>query len=516
MKNERIISLKGIFVYILEHWRSIIIGLIVGAVLLGLFGFYKARNAQPQGSSKFDPEAAMEKILAAEAQADAAPMSETERSEVRSAYSGMQNYYESLDYFTVSPYMEFDGSEIFTSSVSGVITPAANDANAAISYSCRQLVNGGGCHSYINDKLGLDIINWERIIAFSDNVNNNSTSSANGVFLITVNYSDEDTCGKIADALVSYLKDNVAELNQQFGTFELKFVSNGTEKIYSSAIINAQRDRRSATQELYDTAVSQIQEFTPKQLDMYVEMLKDFEYDIAEQDELIERVRIYIESQREKSRTTAFEKAMKDAGVTYEDVEKMSQPANVSIKKYVLIGLLLGAVIMICIHAIVYIFANRTDLYDDSGMLYGVSNLGQIPNDDLRKRPFRFIDKWIRSFKNRTFRRSTADAAAMCAADIKMLTEKEGIGKLAFVTCGNEFTSADGSEAVLESLTADKDGTELLVNILNDPASLNRLTEMEGAVIVSKSGKTSRISVNSLVEMMRRQGVNILGSVTVG
>lgn len=516
MKNEREISLKGLIIYIFQHWRSIIIGIIVGGLILLAFGFYKStKNVTPEFDiSTTDlktPEEVLEEMLEEEAEADETPLSEVERSTAYTTFLNIINYYEGIGYVKSTPYMQIDGTKAPQATLSVSLSPSVNENNSAIVYSYKQLLLGGELHKYISRELGLKIENWERLISVSDNINS-EVASVNGIFVISVVYTDEKTCHDITESVIAFLNEKQPELVELYGYFDINIIDNGTEIVYSSTIINAQRDRKTATQNYYSTAVNAMSSFTKNQLDYYDELLDNADFDASEQKELVKSIREYMEEARELS----HEEAMKKAEAAIKEAEEKAAEGvqQVNKKKYLLIGLLLGAFVMVVIHAARYIFGNRTDIYDDVQSVYGVTDLGHIPADETRKRLFSFVDRWILKWRNRTFKQTRQDALNISAVGINALTSKNQVQDVAILTCRNEFAGLAPEKAVSHILGERVENAIVLENILDDAAAMNRLSSSDSAVIVSQSGVTSRNDIARVVDIVNRQGLKLLGAVT--
>ncbi len=513
MKNEREISLKGLVIYILQHWRSIIIGIIIGGLLLLGFGFYKERSSASSAALPDDiqtPEQVLEEMLAAEAEEDAVPISELDKSTAATAYLSMSNYYEGVDYMNRTPYMQINGAFAPQTTISVSLLPSINDKNSAIVYSLKQLLLGGDLHSYVNSKAGTNIENWERLISVSDNIST-EVPSVNGVFTITVIYIDEQGCRDITDSIISFINEKQPELAALYGDFDLNIINNGTELVYSNTILNAQRDKKTSVQNYYSTAINAMSSFTKKQLDYYDSLLDSASFDAADQKALVKSLRDFIEEDRELK----HQEAMLKAQTAIDAALEKAASSSLNKKKYVLIGLLLGAFVMVVIHACRYIFANRTDLYDDVQNIYGIADLGHIPADKPKKKIFSFVDKWILKWRNRAFRQGRHEAIGVSAAGINMLAEKNQLNNIAIVSCGREWTGMEPADSVIANIGELTSNSVVLENVLDDPVAMNKMASADGVVIITRTGKTFRSEVARLADLITRQGIKMLGAVTV-
>ena len=76
-----------------------------------------------------------------------------------------------------------------------------------------------------------------------------------------------------------------------------------------------------------------------------------------------------------------------------------------------------------------------------------------------------------------------------------------------------------GADKVCESLKAalekEQIGVSILDNVLYDAEAMEKMDDMQGAVLVEKAGSTLYNEVTSELELLKRQDIRVLGGIIV-
>ena len=193
---------------------------------------------------------------------------------------------------------------------------------------------------------------------------------------------------------------------------------------------------------------------------------------------------------------------------------EQNAPASTRISiKYVILGMFLGAFIYLFVFFMRYVFDHKLSASDSLQELYDIPQLGLIPQQESKK-PFAFIDRWILSLNESGGRRFTrAEAMRLSAAAVKMAAAKEETGKICLVGCGLAGQSLEVCETIKEELAKDGIQTEILNNVLYDAQAMCSLEGIDAAVLVERAQSTLYTEIGKEKELLRRQGITILGGI---
>lgn len=332
-RDEREISISELWWYIISKWKWLVIGMVVGALLLGAFGAYKA-SANNAGALK---EITMEDLTAEEQEEVKALIEDYEfyQAEVERLENNylMRMDYNCVNYCLVSYYVDTDYSYNYM------------DVQKDYSTELVALYKTHIQSEEVNNKiLGLNIEGLEVV-----DLNYMRSVSSEGNIVRFVILADKIHCAKIANVICESIENYHDIVSEKIGVHSLSRVSFDTLSMYSEGIKNGQNIKKAYLDAL----------------------LKNIEVD--------------------KSALTTSQIAVYDLAIV--DETNIMKPSDVNEKKSstidgrnVLIGILGGLIVGGVVLILTYITTKKIKSMVELRQVYNVEIIGTIIKDNICNR----------------------------------------------------------------------------------------------------------------------------------
>lgn len=165
----------------------------------------------------------------------------------------------------------------------------------------------------------------------------------------------------------------------------------------------------------------------------------------------------------------------------------------------------------------IYIFNTKIRATDSLQELYDIPQLGMVPSEENDKKVFGFIDKWIISLRNHNKRQFTSEEALeLASVAAKMAAGKETLHELSLMGSGLKEHSFDICEKIKERLKKDGIQVNILNNVLYDAQMMGELEKAKGVILVESANITLYNEIFEELELLKRQGIKVLGGILVG
>lgn len=479
--NEREISLVDLMVEILLRWRVFIIWMIAGAALLGAFSYVRSGNAVKK------QQAATEEM----ASDPEAGLTEEEIQSVNDVLTYEKIYLAKKAYQEKAPMMQMDPNQINKAEAIIAISSEKYRKSEDIASVYEDIVNSGEFVESIAEDVGMESVGIREILY----LNRTSGSYVDGmedsaalddseklcVFRIAVVHDNEETCKKMLESALAFLKEKKSDIEGTLGRHEIKIVNESFGVVSDDQIADRQRAVLDGIAGLRKTISDTKEKWSDAEKEYYIFMSGDADTETGE---------------------TALSTDVPTAGISV---------------KYVLLGAVMAAFVYAFILLLLYIFNTKIRETDSVQELYGIPQLGLIPAEPGKKKAFGFVDQWILSVRNHNKRRfSTEEALELAAVAAKMAAGKGDLKNICLMGCGLKERSLDACEKMKERLESENICVTILNNVLYDAQMLAELEKAEGAVLVESAGATLYNEIAEELELLKRQDIKVLGAVLVG
>lgn len=489
--KEREIDLLDMIADILSHWRGLLIALVLGAILMGAFSYTRSyRDVQNMQSQKVNDAAMSEMAIDEQLAQLSENMDESQLAAVLLTVDDERELALRNEYVQNSIYMQLDPLHVAQEELVYNIQGRNENGVPGLGTIYKDIISGVGLYDWVEQQTGIETAYVRELISTSVDsslkFSNGDTVSIGGCdsLKITISGIDAETCGKIAEAIKTYIEKQQEKISSKLGSHELILLSESAGTVVSTDVMKQQVDYRNTICNLEATIAAAKAGFSEDQKQYYALLMK--------------------------------ENGLEDiTDVEQDDVEE-EQPVTVSpavSKKYVVLGAVLFAFVYAVILCMGYIFNSRIRVNDELQDLYGIPQIGLVVKDSKKKL---FLDKWISNLRHYGKREFTAEQSMELAfAALKIAAVKNGLNNVCLLGCN----LGAGADKVCEGLKAalEKEGitVTILNNVLYDAEAMEKLGTAKGAVLVEKAGSTLYNEITGELELLRRQEIVVLGGITV-
>ena len=489
--KEREIDLLDMIADILSHWRGLLIAIVLGAVLLGAFSYTRSyRNMQNMQSQEAEntseDEMAIEEKLAQLSE----NLDDSQLAAVLTTVDDAKEYALKKQYVQDSIYMQLDPMNVAQEELIYNIQGKDESGSQRLGTIYRSILNSVGLYDWIEQRTGLEAAYVGELVSVSVDsgltLTNGEPLTIGGSdsLKIIIRGVDAEFCGKMTEAVKTYMEQQTEKLRSKLGGHELILLSESSGMVMSTEVMKQQVDYRNSIYGLETTIAAAKAAFSEDQKQYYTLLMKengledttDAEQSIVEEEQLV--------------------------------------PENPAVsKKYVVLGVVLFAFIYAAVLCMGYIFNSRIRVNDGLQDLYGIPQIGVVVKEKKKKL---FLDRWVNGLRHYGKREFTAEQSMELAfAAIKIAAAKNGQNSICLMGCN----LGAGADKVCEGLKAalEKEGLSVTIlnNVLYDAGAMEKVSAAQGAVLVEKAGSTLYNEIVAELELLKRLEIPVLGGITV-
>ena len=210
----------------------------------------------------------------------------------------------------------------------------------------------------------------------------------------------------------------------------------------------------------------------------------------------------------------AIETSMANAKRSQDALVKPVEPAylekTAGVKKYAILGLFLGVFLMVCCYAVNYVLARKLRSTDDIQALYNIPMFGIIPNAVTRK-PGKGIDKLIEKIRNKKVGVDKKVACGQVAAMISSNLE----GRKVVIVSASASDKVKEFFDTQKDMVAGKANISLEQDFLKNVDAVKEINAAD-AILVAEVRNDSDISnIERMVEILDISGREVKGCIVL-
>lgn len=468
--EEREISIVDLLVEILLRWRMMILWMIVGAVVLGAFSYVRSGNVIEQqqaqtGGMQQNPEEWL---------------TEEEMRNVEYVAGIEKAYLVKVAYREKSPLMQIDANAISRAEATLAVVGEDRGRCGDIEKVYEDIAESGECLLKVAEDADMEAIGVGEILYLEKEAGSAAeTGDGTNSFKIVALHEDEETCKSMLESAVAFLKGKQSGIENALGDHEIVVVNESFGVVSDMDVARLQKTVLDDVTILKRSFSDAKKELSDKELSYYAILASGDEVEAEE------------------------------------PVVQQAPSAGISVK-YVLLGAVMAAFVYAFILLLVYIFNTKIRATDSLQELYGLPQLGMIPKEQGGKKFLSIVDKWILSIRNHSKRQFTpGEALELASVAAKMAAGKEALQDVCLVGCGLKERSLETCEKIKARLEGEGIHVEILNNVLYDAQMLEELEKAQGAVLVESAGSTLYTEIAEELELLKRQGIRVLGGILV-
>lgn len=499
--REREVSLLDLVAEILLHWRTIIVWMLVGAVLMGGFSYVNSARSiaaqlrqeelkqqlQQKEEEEQEEQTEEEGLFKEDSSLE---LTNSQKNNVQSVIE----YERIRDFLKQSVLLKIDAANVPKSSLSFLVKTSAVGDSSSIERLYEDALGNGLLQWVQEQEKGLKVSDISELVMVTRGTGEVESDS----FCVRVIHVTEEKCKELAQLIVEYIQDKQSEIAEHVGAHQIVLVNQSFAVAKDEDVFNQQRSLLLNILS-YDSSVNtMIEEFTEEEK-AYYEFLTNAELDKAEEEDVMSETDDASESVEED----------------VEKVEKSVPTPDISLK-YVLLGMILFAFVYVFCLFIMYILDNRLRATDDISELYDIPQLGRIPAQDSKKKWFGFVDRLILKLRDRNRRSFTGEEAlGLAGVAVKMAAKKEAFDAVCCIGCDMKDSVRVVAEVIQTALKEDGIEMNVLNNVLYDQSAMEQLQGVRGVFLLEKAGETLYDEILKEIDLLNRQEIKILGVVVV-
>ncbi|MBR2553801.1 MAG: hypothetical protein IKE94_02960 [Aeriscardovia sp.] len=475
-EKERTIRIRDLFITICQRWRSLVVCFVIGAIVLGAYGWWKSGTetiSTPQQAQAMGDRLGEERKGVVESYA-----SDIISSTLQMIRQGQYNK-ESL-------LMKLDPFHLSVCEINYYIDDPAeegmgNSKRAAIALAYQSKLQ----ESFLGQKV-TTVVEKESILETKDFYE--------------------------APQLIQIDKENV---NEGILTFRVFF-----PEVVNAEDVNGLKDAMRTAEgkvqgEVGSHTITLIGESSFQYADQDILAMQETNSNrINDLAERIDKIKKLVTDSDEKQYLDYLLKQDSDPTNTDQAVTVKTQ-RHIR-KKYIIVGALLGLILAAIVIIIKYIATSTIKTSKEIEENFGLQLLGSFEGNDpfYRNRKTK-LDRWLRNKRNRKKGRISADEMAeLIATKIKIEAEKKGLHHICLALDGKMSDNTGFLDAMIQKV-GDDPSIKVIRNILEQPDDLAGMSEMDGIVLIEQTNRSDYDDLKNICALCRNYQVNVIGSIVV-
>lgn len=482
--NEEIeINLLDMFFYLLKHWRSLIVAILIGAMLGGgIYAVKKATAPEPVAVSLQNEKPEEEHIEEYQVDPDV-------KSNMELAYQYRQLYKKQLEYNQKSVIMQLDPNAVYVGELKYYILAGYDTGLVSVLYQNilddknllqeLQVASGLECDaSYIKELISCSV-NKEN--DSSININNmmevtmedSSDVVKNSFVVYTVVSTSEESCEKMLEVL----KEKVAILEQE---------CQNSYDGYSSLEVN------DAVRLVTNNDYLNKQKANIDQLNTYWTNVQRLEATFADDEQALAYYnKVYL------SRTYVTSEEKEEPAVVVQ--EPVAEPEPINPIKWLAIGIILGLLCWGGYHSLRYLLDRTIKTSDEVKFYYSLPIVGCLESEPVHQKG---IDGWLEQMSRKV--KYSPDTEEYVSAAINELKVDH------ILLCGSKEDKVVSN--MMESLTEKCEGVQVAQLPGKDSISLQKAGR-EAVILMIPLGKMIYKDLGRELEVCMLQKINVIGAI---
>lgn len=482
--EEREINIIDLMVEILLHWRMFLVWMIGGAVLFGALSYLRSADAARY------TEAEAEAMRNGEQEQW---LTEEEMLNVRYAADYEKASLETETYQMNSPLMQIDSNRVCKAEATIAVVAENRQWSCDIARVYEDIVRSGELIERVAEDVGMETLGLSELLFLGRTIERTDLlrssneavristvkDSEAATFKITALHKEEATCRAMLDSAVALLMEKQPNLQTALGAHQVRVANESFGVISDREIAKRQKEILNDVANMKSGMSDLIKGLSDKERKYY-----DFLADNT-------------------------------AGTEGETTPMESAAPGINLK-YILLGAAMAVFAYAFLLFLAYIFSTKIRATDSMQELYGLEQLGMIPAEAGRKKLFGTVDQWILSIRNHNKRPFTPEKAMeLAAVAAKMAVGKEAAQDVCLMGCGMKERTLDICQKIKIRLEEEGVRVNILRDVLYDAQALAELEGVKGVILVESAGSTLYDEIAAELELLKRQGIQLLGGIVV-
>ena len=490
--KEREVNLMDLVIHIMLHWRSIILMMLIGGILLGILSYAKSaydvkvQNAENKiKATKINetPRVIEEWLQNKDRDLETMLKEELTDGELSDIYYAI--YYENEchlqeQYQKESILMQIDPNNTQRAEITFQVQSDSLEKSYNLEKVYEDMVNSVD----FNDELAKILDKPAYAVTDIWTLSRGSSGMLMGCdsFKIVIYHYDRNMCQKIANSVIEYINEKHDKIMKKVGEHEIVVLNQSVGALKSDGILLQQKNFKENILRLKAEAIDYKRKFTEEEW---------YYYNLV------------------KNGTVAGNPGK-------EEVLPMEVTGIARVEfKSIASGVIIFSLIYILALMVCYILDDKLRATDQMDKLFDIPQFGQIPSNETQTRKFAFVDKYIYALQYKNRNRCTYEEAIdFVTVLIKITTRKSGISKISLIGCNLHENTMNVCNHIKKSLSKDLE-IQIIDNVLYKVDEMRKLEFIEAAILLEKAAYTSCNEIAKEIEFLRKQQIKIIGGIIV-
>lgn len=493
--EEMTIDLKDLLHHVLKKWRAMIVWMLLLAIVFDGYGYYKKTKEAELSETLLAADDATLKDYKEQ-------LKDAERAEVEAAVdnyiSTQKELTHSKAYAKNSIRMEMDPM-----CVPAMTTQYEIDNHFEVVYPTIDKTNNISniVTSYTSSLMTDDVCN--RIAKAMDGTVDGKYvrellscyMEGNSILTIRVTARNEAECTKMIEVMETVVDEVTPEIQKLYNNFDIKKLESSYFVDNDNDLFSEQQSMRDTQNSLKNTLLTIGTDYTGAQKEYYTSLL---------------------EKKKKENNITAKTVGISSDEDAEEVEEKEEGPVSPIQLKYILIGMVAGVFLVCCFAGVTYICTSALRTTQDLTDAFQLMLIGQVSSDEQKKkRIFSGIDKWLDDiFASKGPKFTREEQLRMINSGIRVACDKAQM-KTLFVT--GSSNDEESQKLVSELVKAKYADVKVAKgnSIVYDAESLEQMAKADGVVFVERVGQSLYKDIERELELCKKYGVAVVGSIVV-
>lgn len=490
--QEREIDLIDLLAEILLHWRRIIVGMTVGAVVFGVVSYgYSVRSAAEQKA--IVEQQVLEQQV--DVQAELNRLEETLTSVEKYGVNAVINNEKLDEYYNQSLLMQINAANVPKMELIFKVTAEDYEESCSIEKIYEDILSCGLLESIgSEEEVSASQAQLSELITLNSGLNimpnsivtviRNEEIARESFLQVTIIHITEEECRKLSDQILNYLEEQHTQLKKTIGEHEFELIDKSFAYVTDTKLLDQQRLMLTNIMNSNTNAEKLKKDFSDLQARYYT-LLKEL----------------------------SVEGTTKDVEELEEETVISNPTASI---KHIILGMVIFAVLYIVYIILKYVLNTKLRGNDNINQIYNIPLLGSISQEQTPQELFKCVDEWILKLRNhgkKVF--SNEEAIGLTAVALKMQMKKEGVDTAYCVGCNMKQSSMQVVEQLQNILIKENITIIVLNDILYNQDTMEQLQDAKAVFLMEKVGETLYDEIAKEQELLKRQNIKVLGAVIV-
>lgn len=449
---EKQIDLKDLFFKILYRWRVLLIAMILGGVIFGVYGYVSIQNER-------------EAKIGDTGKNYLAELTEEQVENIEYFLEYEKQYLLAKENFENSIIQKIDELNMYV--LNNVYTVVCDNLERAyvLEEAYEQCLESNEFYERVAEKCS-EISSIEVSKLLNIEKNNTKVDTGKAAFTVTFMFDDERICSDVGNVLEDYINELTDRFQDIYGDGSIELVLSKVSKSNSNGIVNIKLAEFSDF-ETVKNKYSQLKGIvTTEQIDIYKN-------------------------------------------------NKVNNSKTVYVKKIVM-GSMLFLIISVMVIAIKYLMDNSIKTEQEVADVYKIPVLGVVNKDKKKKKIFGLIDNIIIKIENGKKKiLDKEESKKIISTQISLICQKNALSDVGIVRCDINNESKEICDEIASKIEMNKIKPILIDDIMYNAKEMLKLKEIGGVMLMVTLNETRADEFEKCLEILKRQNIKIIGYIAV-